>query len=231
MLEWVVDALQSSKYVERIVVVGLSSAEGCHFKRPVTTFLPDQGSLVANALQGVAWLQQHDPKTGTAVFCTADVPAISGATIDAFIESCAPFDKAIYYILVSRQDFEKRFPDSRRTFVKLKGLQVAGGDVVIADTALVNQHEELWGQLSNARKHAWKLARVVGFGVLIKFLFRQLSIAEIEQMGARIVHRPVKVVLDAPPELAMDVDKPGQIDLLRAELEKLRSGTSEADDL
>ncbi len=54
-------------------------------------------------------------------------------------------------------------------------------------------------------------------GYCFKLLFRPLSIADIEETASRIVGRPAKIVLDAPAEMAMDVDKPGQLELLRAD--------------
>jgi hypothetical protein len=115
---------------------------------------------------------------------------------------------------------EARFPDSKRTYVKLKGVEIAGGDIAIAQADLADTHEELWRALTNARKHAWKLARVIGFRLLLKFLFRQLSINDIEETAARIIDRPAEIVLDAPAEMAMDVDRPQQLELLRADLQR-----------
>lgn len=219
MLERVMDALQDSKHVETIVVIGLEGDMGMQFKRPIDQYLPDQGSLVGNVLAGVNWLRQEYPDMESVLFCTADLPALTAANVDSFIESCEPFDKGVYYIFVTREDMEARFPDSARTYVKLKGAEIAGGDVSIAQVDLADTHEELWRALTDARKHAWKLARVVGFKVLIKFLFRRLSIADIEETASKIIEQPVRIVLDAPAEMAMDVDKPGQIELLRADLQ------------
>jgi hypothetical protein len=220
MLERVMDALQGSKYIDKIVVIGLKDDMGMQFKRPVDHYLPDQGSLVGNALAGVHLLSQKYPGTKSALFCTSDIPSLTTNNVDRFLESCEPFDKAIYYIFVAREDMENRFPNSRRTYVKLKGIEVAGGDVAIAQLDLADEHEELWRSLTNARKHAWQLARVVGFRLLLKLLFHRLSIEDIEETASRIVSRPTKIILDAPAEMAMDVDKPQQLELLRADLKR-----------
>ena len=55
--------------------------------------------------------------------------------------------------------------------------------------------------------------------MLIKLLFRQLTIDDIEELASKIIGRPARIVLDAPAETAMDVDKPGQLELLRADLQ------------
>jgi hypothetical protein len=51
---------------------------------------------------------------------------------------------------------------------------------------------------------------------MIKFLLRRVTIADIEATAGRILGAPVTIILDGPPELAMDVDKPFQVDQLRA---------------
>lgn len=218
MLERVMDALQSSKYVESIVLIGLEDNMGMQFKRPIDQYLPDEGSLVGNVLSGVNWLRNEYPDMKSVLFCSSDVPAVTAANVDSYVESCEPFDKGIYYIFVTREEMEARFPGSKRTYTKLKGVEIAGGDIAIAQVDIADENEELWRSLTNARKNAWKLARIVGLKVLLKLLFRRLTIADIEETATRIIGRPAKIVLNAPAEMAMDVDKPEQLELLRADL-------------
>ena len=219
MLERVIDALQNSKYVETIVLVGLEDDMGMQFQRPIDKYLPDQGSMVGNVMSGINWLRQQYPDIKSVLAATSDLPALTGSNVDSFVESCEPFDKGIYYIFVTREEMEARFPGAKRTYTKLKGVEVAGGDIAIAQVDLAEEHEELWKSLTNARKHAWQLARVVGLRILLKLLFRRLSIADIEETATRIIDRPTKIVLDAPAEMAMDVDKIEQLEILRTELQ------------
>lgn len=219
MLERVVDALENARYVDEIVVVGLGSDLGMRFPRPVH-HLPDQGSLVGNAIAGIQWLMQHKPDTDRVLLCSADIPAITGELIDKFIEMCRPFDKAVYYTFITQEVMEARFPTSKRTYVKLTDASIAGGDVVLAQADLAESHHELWVALSNARKHAWQIARIVGLRLMIKLLLRRLSIADIEATGQRIIGRPIKVILCPYAELGMDVDKPHQVELLREDFRK-----------
>jgi hypothetical protein len=223
MLERVMDALQTADSIERIVVVGLGSDMGMQFLEPVDQHLPDHGGMVPNVLAGVDWLRQDNPDIQEVLFCSSDVPTITAPIVEEFINRCRPFDYGVYYILVTKEAMEARFPQSNRTYVKLKGLDVAGGDMAIARVELADTHQELWKALSDARKHAWQLARIVGLGTLVKYLFRRMGPAEIEKKAASIVGTPVQIVLDPPAELAMDADKPQQVDLLRAELRRMDS--------
>lgn len=217
MLERVMDALQGSTQVDHIVVVGLGGDMGMTFKRPVD-HLPDQGSLVGNTLAGLAHLRGRNPDLEVVMFCSSDIPTITPAIVDDLVERCRPFDKAMYYNFVTRETLEKRFPHSNRTYVKLRGAEIAGGDMAIAQTSLADGNEALFEALTNARKHAWKLARIVGIGFLLKFLFRRVSIHDIEETAERVVNRPAAVVLNPHAEIAMDADKPAQVELLRADI-------------
>jgi hypothetical protein len=56
--------------------------------------------------------------------------------------------------------------------------------------------------------------------MLLKFLFRRVSLADIETTAERLINQPAKVVLSPYAELAMDADKPQQVDLLREDLRR-----------
>lgn len=222
MLEYVVNALQSSKYVEDIAIAGLGSDMGMTFLYPEKVHhLPDAGSLVGNALAGVDWLLANKPKTDPCFLaCTSDIPTITGAIVDELIEKCRPFDKAAYYNFVTKETIEARFPNSNRTYIKLKGVEVAGSDINMMRFDIIHQNRQLWETIAAGRKQAWKLANIIGLRMVIKLLLRQLTFAEIEQEAGRVLGRPVQIILNTHAEVAMDGDKPHQIDLLRADLQK-----------
>ena len=220
MLERVVDAMHSAQSVDDVVVIGLGSDMGMTFQRPVY-HLPDSGSLVGNIIAGLAWARQRRPGVTAVLGASADVPLLTGPMVDKLVEMCQPFDAGLYYTYATREIMEKRFPHSNRTFVKLKGMEISGGDIGIMNPATIDNNEELFDALANARKHAWKIARVVGIGLLFKFLFRRLGPREIEQEGQRVLGVPIRAVSLPYAEMAMDADKPHQVEMLRAELEKL----------
>lgn len=217
MLERVVDALQDAHDVDDVIVVGLGDDRGMTFRRPVS-HLPDHSGLISNGIAGIKWLRQQKPETDLVLISSADIPTITGPIVDAFIDACRPLDRALYYNFVTQGTMEARFPHSNRTFVKLAGVNVAGGDMIIFHADLAESHQELWEALSQGRKHAWQLARVVGLRFLFRFLTRRVSFADLETTAARIIERPAGVVVNRHAEIAMDADKPHQVDLLRADL-------------
>jgi hypothetical protein len=179
--------------------------------------LPDHGSMIANILAGVAWFRQNRPGAEVVLGCSADIPTITGRIVDEFVEACRPWDKAVYYNFVTRDKLEGRFPHSKRTYSRLSGREVAGGDMVIARLDVAERNRALIETLTGARKQPWRIARVVGPRILLRFLFHRVTFADIEAAAGRILGAPAQIVLDGPAELAMDADKPFQVDLLRAE--------------
>jgi molybdopterin-guanine dinucleotide biosynthesis protein A len=224
MLERVVDALQMANTIGEIVVVGLGSDLGMTFQKPVN-HVTDHGSLLKNALAGIARMRELHPETDLMLICSADIPTITPQIIDEFIEKCEPFDKGMVYNFVDKPTLEARFPHSNRTYVKLKDAQIAGGDLTLVQANLSDTNREIWEALTNARKHAWQLARVIGFRFMFKLVFRQLSIVDIEAAAERITGWPCQVMLNPHAEIAMDADKPEQVELLRADI-KRREGVS-----
>lgn len=219
MLEHVVDALHGAAAVGDVLVVGLEAGDDLTFKRPVH-FLPDQGSLVANGLAGISWLGEHNPKAGHFLLCSADIPAVTSKIVDDFVNLCRPFDSAAYYSLVLQETIEARFPNSARTFVPLNGAKVAGGDIFVAAPEIANADPELMNALASGRKAAWKLARVVGARTLLRFLLRRLTIDDVEELATEIAGFRVRIIVSPFAEMAMDVDKPQQVELLAAEIDR-----------
>lgn len=91
--------------------------------------------------------------------------------------------------------------------------------MTLVQTRILNTNEELWEAIFNARKHALRLARLVGLRTMLKLLFRRLTISEIQELASHLLNAPVRVIMSPYPELAMDVDKPQQVELLGAILE------------
>lgn len=90
--------------------------------------------------------------------------------------------------------------------------------MILVQPRIIHTNRELWNAAANARKHAWKLARLVGFTTLFKLLTHQLSLSDLERIGQRLLGAPIKIVLARHAELGMDGDKPHQIELIQTAL-------------
>lgn len=220
MIGRVINALRHAKQIDHIIVVGLDDPADREALQPfpVDAFLDNQGSLVANGMAGLRWLAHHRPETEVIVGCSSDIPHLRGHMVDHLLELCHPFDRLLYYPAITRALLEQRYPAANRTYAVFKGgVQLAGADIFVMQTAFLNTDHTLWEELTQARKSPWQLARVVGWATLFKLIFKRLSVDEAAAVGGRILgsDRPLGVVLPPFPELAMDADKPHQVKILQ----------------
>ncbi len=217
MVQWVLDALSGSSQIERIVLVGLDPRAGIQSPK-IDCYVPDQGSLLANALAGAEAVLEMDPAAGHVVFSSADIPLITAAMVDEFIAQCDDPAVELFYGAVERSRMETRFPESRRSYVHLTDGDFAGADLMVVSPMVGRHHRAMWNDLIGSRKSALKQAKRVGLMTLAKLLLRRLSIAEAERRVSRALGITGRVVVVRHAELGMDVDKPFQLEICRREL-------------
>jgi CTP:molybdopterin cytidylyltransferase MocA len=245
MVQWVMDALTEAESIERIVIVGLdppphqggqeggradaspsaasmikaTMPDGYKVHSPkVVAQLPDQGSMLENAVAGGGQLLAHNPTARQIVFSNADIPTITGEMVDAFVAQCRDPEIDIYYSVVPRAVMDARFPRAGRSYVHFTESAVAGGDMGVINPHIFDEHRALFEDLTRSRKIALKQALRLGLGFFVKLYFKRLSIAEVERRVPQKLGLRVRVVRVAHAELGMDVDKPSQLEICRQRL-------------
>ena len=219
MVQWVLDALGASKRVDNVIIVGLSPKSGVTCKKPVH-YVSNQGRMLANIVAGFKKALQINPKAEYMLVVSSDIPGIKPEMVDWLVETCMTTREDIYYGVIPREVMEKRYPGSKRTYTKLKDLQLCGADMHIAHVRMATEHLDMWEELIGNRKSPFKQAATIGFGTLFLLLLGRLTLEEtVERVTKRIsiTGRPI-VWKHAEP--GMDVDKPHQLELLRADMQK-----------
>jgi hypothetical protein len=82
----------------------------------------------------------------------------------------------------------------------------------------VHSNVELWDRIVASRKSVFKQAALLGYGNLILLLSRQLTLAGAVKRVTKKMNITGKAVISPYAELGMDVDKPHQLEIVRAEL-------------
>ncbi|MCG2786746.1 MAG: nucleotidyltransferase family protein [Anaerolineae bacterium] len=217
MVQWVLDALSTAKSIENVIVIGLSAKSGVTCAKPLH-FLPNQGRMLSNIVTGVEKSQELSPQNEYVMIVSSDVPGIKAEMIDWLAETCLQTHDDLYYGVVPREVMEARYPNSKRTFTRLKGMEVCGADVNVTHVNMAHEHLDTWQQLIGNRKNPILQARVIGLDTLFQLLFRQLTINDIiERVMARIGVRGRAIIWEYA-EAGMDVDKPHQLEIMRADL-------------
>jgi molybdopterin-guanine dinucleotide biosynthesis protein A len=217
LVDFILQALLEANSIDQIVVVGLEKGLIGDYGGAVATVV-DQGGMVANGLAGLAHIRARRPATRHVCFSSADIPAATGPMIDKLLQASCPLDYGACYYMVRKDTMEAAYPASNRTYVRLRDMQVAGADIFVADARIADGQRQLLADLSAGRKQAWKLARLAGLSTLLSLLTRRLTMAGIEKRATKVIGAPISVSLTDYPQLAMDVDKPEQLLLLRDSL-------------
>ncbi len=217
MTQWVLDALDQATGVERVILVGLQPQDGLRSQK-LTTYLPEQGSLLANMQTGAFEILRQNPAATHGLFVAGDIPAITGAMVDWLLQKTAEGRHDVYYNVVAREVMEARFPESRRTYIRFRDVEVCGGDMNIGRLQLLTNNSGPWGELIRRRKKPLAQAALIGFDTLLLLFLRRLTLQGMAERVSRKLGLSGQAILNPYAEIAMDVDKPHQLALLRAHL-------------
>ena len=218
MILHVARALAESGYVAHLIVVGLDSEHGLDFPLPAT-MLPEADDIVETFLAGGTALERIVPGAERVLLCSTDIPLVTGEMIRYLVDTALATGADVCFTVVTREVMEARFPKAGRSFASLRDGQFAGGDIHLINPSVLHGNRRLMDAILGARKNNLKQARIIGLRFMLKFLSRRLSIVEGERRAESILAVPCRVVPVRYAELGMDVDKPHQLDLVRAEME------------
>lgn len=218
MIVHVVDGLAGSRYIKHFVIVALDPAVEVTF--PVTVeYVPDAGNIVANAEAGLQYALTRYPDLDAVLLSSSDVPTITPPIVDAFIEECFRTDHDLYYSIVERSVMETRFPESHRSYIHLREGDFAGGDIFLTRPSLSLSQMELLRALAGSRKNVLQQARMIGLSTFFKLAIRRLSLVDLERRACKVLNLRGRAIPFPYAEVGMDVDKPFQLEIVRAELE------------
>jgi len=218
MAQWVMDALTNSEAVKSITVMGLTPESGLHSTKPLD-FLPDSGDLFDNIKVGVLHAAEILPEQDKVILASSDIPAIQPEMVDWLATQIPQNPEAlIYYNVIQKETMEQRFPQAGRSYVRFKDISVCGGDLNLIDKRLFTVERPIWKKLAANRKHPLRQAGLLG---LDNLLLVALHLVTLDGAVKRICNRlSLKAAALRCPyaEMAMDADKPHQLEILRKDL-------------
>ncbi len=219
MVQWVVDAMDASEFVDSIFMVGLDNESGLVSSKPIT-YLPDQFSLFENIKKGANYLSQISNKDELFVLVSGDIPGLTVEMVDWLCSHNFSDDLDIVYSVVSKSKMEETFPKSNRSYIKFKDTQICGGDINLINTKLMAKSCDLWEKLSESRKSSLKQAALIGFDTLLLLVLKLLTLDQTAERVCKKLNISGKALQVPYAEMGMDVDKPHQLELMREFLSK-----------
>jgi len=216
MIEYIVDAIRGAAGCGRILVVGNTDPLEKALGDRVWKVQPAKDSMFANLQQGL------DAFTGSEwlLVSTCDIPLMTSEMVDRFADTCSTLQGDLFYSGIAKELFDAKYPTTKRTYARaLEGVFTGGNIVIMRPDAL----RKNWAMIESAiaaRKSPLKLVRIIGLKLVVKFLFKRLSIKDIEAKVRQLLGIDGKIVQVIDPEIGIDVDKVVDYELVTQCLEK-----------
>lgn len=217
MIQWVLDALGDAKHVDNVIVMGLSPKSGVTCKKPLH-FISNQGRMLANIVTGVNKSLELNAKNEYVLIVSSDIPTIRPEMVDWLVETCMQTDDDLYYGVCKREVMEKRFPDSKRTYTRLKDVEVCGSDISVSHVSMATEHLDMWESLIGTRKSPLRQASMIGLDTFFQVFTRSITLEDLATKISKRIGIKGRAIIWPHAEPCMDVDKPHQLELLRADL-------------
>lgn len=160
----------------------------------------DGAANVARALD--AW------PAGDVLFATCDLPFVSADELRGFLAASAFFDLTMP--LAGAHAYETAYPGSPPHVMRLGAERFASGSVFFIGSGARVSLRAVAGRFFDARKSALGMARLLGPALLLRFLARQLRVADVERRAASVLGVRAAALRDCGPGLCYDVDTPAE---------------------
>jgi GTP:adenosylcobinamide-phosphate guanylyltransferase len=146
---------------------------------------------------------------------TADHALLTPAMVQHFLDH-APAAADVAAGIATDRTIQAAYPDTRRTYLRFHDIAFSGCNLFLFRTGRARNVADLWRQVERHRKRPWRMVAMLGLGNLIGFLLGRLTLGEaLARMSARSGAQLATV--DMPfAEAAIDVDKPADLELVRA---------------
>jgi GTP:adenosylcobinamide-phosphate guanylyltransferase len=212
MVTFVAEALAMSCQVDRIFVLGpAAELASCEF--PPGTIICESGPTIIETIRlGMRNLGHNRP----VLVATADIPLLTAEAVTDFLAQCGRVEADLYYPIVPKEVNERSFPGNKRTYVRLREGVFTGGNLFLVKPGIVEQCALVAEKFIAERKHPFVLCRILGWSFVIRFLLGVLCLEDVQQRVSELLGVRGAVVKSPYPELGIDVDKPSDLELVRA---------------
>jgi hypothetical protein len=100
-----------------------------------------------------------------------------------------------------------------------------GGNIIFFKPEVFFQNKKLIKELFDNRKATWKYVKVLGIKFILKFLFKILTLKEIEKKVTDTLGNSSIAVMISYPEIMIDLDKSSDLELIRKCLERQKKSS------
>jgi GTP:adenosylcobinamide-phosphate guanylyltransferase len=198
-----IGGLRASSRIDRIVAVAPPSAAAHPALAGASEVRGDGARMIDSLRSGLAGFVGDR----LVLIAAADLPALDAAAVDEFVDRVLERDLDLAYACVERHYHDAAFREFPHTWARLREGRFCGGGVVALRPRVLPELALLLDALGNARKSPWRLAGLFGWDVLLRFALGQLSIAQAEARGSRLISARVGAIRCTQAQIALNVDR------------------------
>ena len=223
VIDWQLEALQASSYVEKIYLLGLTQAD-YPTKDPIHHIPINTTSTIMEKIStGSKIISKNYPDLKHIVISTGDTPGITTKSIDRFFRELIQHNDADVLLSGVPEDITLEiFPDHGRVVGKFKDQDVYLGEMFALRYNILPVLREEIDQLAARRRQFNRredtsrlgpilryLARKPGLWLMIiKYLRGILTLEELEIILSKIYKLNIKTAIIPDPGFGMDLDLP-----------------------
>lgn len=214
MLEYVLQALSSSKRIKNIIIVTgvglenitkhpevITASRGVHLSEVMSA--PTISESVTCAIESC-------PENEVFLITTSDHPLLTSKMIDDFL-SDAEVESDVRIALVKKGTIERAHPETRRTYLPFKGTKVSGANLFAIRTKNGLSAVKFYKHIEAERKKPWKMALSFGLVNLVGLLLRAFTVDQAFQRVSKKLRCNIKPVILDHADAAVDVDRPADL--------------------
>ncbi len=145
---------------------------------------------------------------------TADHALLQPGWITRFLAD-VPAGTDVAAMVAPRAAVEAAAPGTQRTYLRLADGHWSGCNLFWLAEEQALGAVAFWRRLEAERKRPWRMARILGLGMLLKYATGRLSLAGAAQRLGELAGVTARIVPTPYGLAAVDVDKPADLDLVR----------------
>ncbi|NLN48671.1 MAG: NTP transferase domain-containing protein [Clostridiales bacterium] len=210
MLEYVLDTVIRVQAIKKIVVVGNKEKLKKALGHKIDYILDGTDSIVDNAIKALELF----PNEKEALLLTCDIPMITVEALEHFLLESQESGADLAYCVVNKKLNDEKYPEVKRTYVKLKEGQFTGGNVFYLNPEIKYKVKDFFEVMLENRKNPAKMAQILGIGFLLKLAMGVLTIDAIKRKVEKLLNIKATVVISPYPEIGNDVDKQSDIEFV-----------------
>ena len=237
VIDWQLDALRESPYVDEFYLIGLSK-EDITFDHPVH-YVPSEttADVPQKLMDGLSYLNSTGKHPEIIVVSTSDTPAIKTADINKYFEQLSQYDSYDFVLsVVPEESIKEIFPRSGRVIGRFIDHQVFPGELYALSSHAIRTGYDVIHQFNKLRRVIDRKQKNISIGpilryiarkprtwfFILKFLLKRATLADAEKAFSVAFNCKAKAIIITDPGFGMDMDLPEDYEKLELLVKKTK---------